>query len=93
MPQTPPRSIRLALRWLNSPLLRLACSMNRRFAAASASATMCSDLVAIARHALPITVPSRTFSGRTQCKTFEHSVGWRLKRLELARSALTAQIG
>jgi len=28
-----------------------------------------------------------------QCKTFEHSVGWRLKRLELARSALTAQIG
>ena len=52
MPQTPPRSVRLALRWLNSPLLRLAGSMNRRFAAASASATMCSDLVAIARHAL-----------------------------------------
>jgi class 3 adenylate cyclase len=31
MPQTPPRSIRLALRWLNSPRLRLACSI-RRFA-------------------------------------------------------------
>jgi hypothetical protein len=44
MPQTPPRSIRLALRWLNSPCLSLACSMNRRFAAASASATMCSDI-------------------------------------------------
>src|SRR5262249_38293301 len=44
MPQTPPRSIWLALRWLNSPLLSLACSMNRRFDAASASATMCSDI-------------------------------------------------
>src|SRR5215471_9573803 len=44
MPQTPPRSIRLTLRWLNSPLLRLACSINRRFVAASASATMCSDI-------------------------------------------------
>jgi hypothetical protein len=28
-----------------------------------------------------------------QCKTFEHSVGWGFKRLELARSALTGQIG
>src|SRR6516165_1923229 len=44
MPQTPPRSIWLVLRWLNSPLLRLACPMNRRFAAASASPTMCSDI-------------------------------------------------
>jgi len=40
---------RLALCWLNSPLLRLACSMNRRFAAASAQRDDCSDIGSVLR--------------------------------------------
>jgi hypothetical protein len=61
-----PRSIRLVLRWLNSPLLRLACSMNRRFAAASASATMCSY---IGSAPPPLLAATGNFRGRSRVGT------------------------